>query len=613
MALTHTARKKRPTAPEHSANPFHSAEFRKQLNHQWFFFTCFPGKSQYPSQPMAKTPAPEREQVISFPTPQLLDRHLLERVSAKIARSKVLQPGSPHPNARDFSGFVLLKTLPPSPTEPDWYLRIWTNGRANQNTYNAEVSYAEESVDHPIFLREYLEARPHIPLAKGAALAGLTGAKPTAGGTGFDQDTAVIVLTGGTGSGGVIKPIVENGAITGLIVITPGTYSVVPTLSATGGTGFAGTAYVQPQTAVLVKEETGRLTDEMDALYVKVRRVYETLPGPVLAGQEYDRRTGLIIAYTEQVRATADVPAAKTEVTPIDTVKRTHRTVTEPTAAINALVVKGFSYESFSLPDVLTGVTITYNTSSGEGSHSQAGDGISAGTAASLTLHLSSRAQSSASVMADAQPIIRKYDTSNVPTNHYFFYMPDSFTLATLLARLDDADLANATVLAWPSFKEESVVLTLKGQQVSVAANADVQQHGSFNASNITLTYGIGSGNSKETGVSIKTVLIPPTIHAAITYTGATSSAAAIEAEASATIESGNNVSIWPARTATAPTTGATATASVFPTSIPATAGLTAIPVTGLYLRSVDFSPISEWDGFAFVHAKVVDFSFFAP
>ena len=91
------------------------------------------------------------------------------------------------------------------------------------------------------------EVAPYKP----AVPAQITGVSVTNGGTGYDQSTAVVTFTGGTGTGAQAKAIVEGGVVVRVEMINAGTYSVLPTsvsIAGSGGSGAAAT--VQSQLAV---------------------------------------------------------------------------------------------------------------------------------------------------------------------------------------------------------------------------------------------------------------------------------------------------------------------------------------------------------------------------
>lgn len=82
--------------------------------------------------------------------------------------------------------------------------------------------------------KEVSPYRPAVPTQ-------ITGATVTAGGSGYDQATTLATITGGTGSGGQAKAVVEGGKVVRIDIIEAGNYTAKPNISITGdGTGAVG-------------------------------------------------------------------------------------------------------------------------------------------------------------------------------------------------------------------------------------------------------------------------------------------------------------------------------------------------------------------------------------
>ncbi len=262
--------------------------------------------------PRQINPAPQVEQAVSYPTPQLIDRHLLDLWSTKEADYEVMQPGTPHPDSRNFAGFFLLKEMPTSQTDPDWVYRIWVNSYSGQDFYNYETDYSAGSNDHPLYTRTYLELRSQQgvswPLPKLQPLSGIFDARVGNGGSGYEQHSVTATVTG-TGTGADILPIVTEGAVTHLIIRNPGTgYTGTPTVTfGGGGIGATAVLLIQPETCLLYTEEQVRADETNDWMYVKVRRTYETFPGPqIVHDAGYEDETGAKQYRTEQRVVIAD-------------------------------------------------------------------------------------------------------------------------------------------------------------------------------------------------------------------------------------------------------------------------------------------------------------------
>lgn len=372
------------------------------------------------------------------------------------------------------------------------------------------------------------------------------------------------------------------------------------------------------------KESPGDNTDN------NAERVYETLPGPILTGQHFDKTTGLVSVFTEQKTvAGANLGDDFTEITPIDAITQEVRVESPPSSEdILAYSIAGPGMTSFQLPRTLTGIVVVFNKSEGNGSNiNNGGAAASSGTSGGLNFSPSSSAQGSASVIADIQPIIVETDADNVPTTEIHFFMASSVgsvpTTANVLTRL--AAIMGASVSAWPRFKPKPVIMTASGQHVSLSASASSHHSDHWSADNLSASVDTGKGLSRENGITINSTVISPTIHAAfdVTHADGSISGGILTFTATTTVSATANLPAIigsgpaPSFVAVENTTdvdgdpiSATATASVTPANIPATT-ITAIPTSGLYLKEMSSSP-AEWDGYVSVHCAVVNFSFFA-
>lgn len=337
--------------------------------------------------------------------------------------------------------------------------------------------------------------------------------------------------------------------------------------------------------------------------------------GKVLPGQQFNPNSVIVIPFTEQVINSEEdlapfLGADNTEIVPIDgnAWKVTVFDLTEIDEAFDAVV---FSFPIFiqlsalDLPNELVSVEIDVNLANGVGGNSHPGTNqfFYFHGSGSGSLSPRSSAQGSASILLDAQPVIKYRNQGKVAGTRYTFYMAENFTTAQLLTRL--TALAAATVLMIPVFHPVSHTLTLKGVRASVAAEASSQVAASDSPNNYSGSYEFGKGSSQDVDVSSKTVVIPPTIHPSITL-ATTSHAEAIVAVAVAdTVEViTTNLDILPITNVS--TAGLTITATVTPTTLAATTP-TAVPTSGLYCVDLDIRPF-EFNRVQ-VSADVIDFS----
>lgn len=260
-------------------------------------------------QPLSGQNITPNEWTRAYPTPNKVDVVLSTAIEANATDYLALLYGTPPPENTD-PDKLLCQQAP-----VDWALvkRLYASDLSGEQVYNYNQTFSGDAAAYPIFVRDFIVRRSNYArTANGSTLAGLYLAKVTAAGSGYTQETVSATVSGGTGSGGTVTPIVSNGAIVHLAITAVGTYTAAPnvTITTTGpGSGATGTLSIQPSTAILVKEEEIRLGADnyRDSLWVLVRRIYETLPGPWLPFTRYDDQLGPIqgqrraVVNTDQV------------------------------------------------------------------------------------------------------------------------------------------------------------------------------------------------------------------------------------------------------------------------------------------------------------------------
>ncbi len=125
--------------------------------------------------PGLRNPPPEQP-VRTYPTPDITDQVLLEWVTSETASATPLEPGSDHPNQREFAGFKLGKQEV-NPRDPFWFIRYWVIDQPDPDFYNYSIKYSSESNAHQILIRAYRELKDgYVPRTKGTALDDFPGA-----------------------------------------------------------------------------------------------------------------------------------------------------------------------------------------------------------------------------------------------------------------------------------------------------------------------------------------------------------------------------------------------------------------------------------------------------
>lgn len=278
---------------------------------------------------------PWRKPVLELNTPVQTTGFFTELVNRSDSAYQKVWPiprGTPYANTLDankevidqFSGNPLyfLKQVRPGNTSASDYgssdlavIWLWATDQLAQDTFNADVTYDGDATDYPIFTREYdvrrktWETTP--TLAVNTAMTGLLSVNITNAGTGYTYATGTtatgatcvaVVLLGSDGSGGPIIDWVVTNEGTG---VTNGA-----AITITGdGMGATATARIQPAGAVLVSQKKVELPEEHPRShdYVRIARVYETLPGPWIPFTRYDENYGPIQGRRRAVLNTSQV------------------------------------------------------------------------------------------------------------------------------------------------------------------------------------------------------------------------------------------------------------------------------------------------------------------
>lgn len=332
------------------------------------------------------------------------------------------------------------------------------------------------------------------------------------------------------------------------------------------------------------------------------KKITETWAVPrTLTGQTYEGELDIVYSYTKTREAAGtSIGTAREEVDPQGdgTDLTTSIDATTLQAALDAYVISFPSTANLDLPDVLVSVAAVMEKTQGDGDSDETGDAGSVDSSSSLSLRATG--QASAAIMPAVQINIKETWTRNVPTMHYFFYLASPVTSAAVLTKM--TTLAGASVTAWPQFAPVVHMMTLTGERLSLQVSASGSwSEGAAGGTWEHHSYSGGTGASREVGLSVQSVRIPPTIHGLITVSGTTTDTEVLDVEADV------DTSYVGVTTQNRTESGSVA-ASVTPTSFAATAGTAAIPTSGLRLYKCDASPSSKY-GRIRIHTEVVNFA----
>lgn len=322
------------------------------------------------------------------------------------------------------------------------------------------------------------------------------------------------------------------------------------------------------------------------------------LYGVALPGQDYDPRLDTVIPYVNKLQPISyGIGVNREDITPEDYEHANVRTI-DPAIVQAVLSAYVFSYPgriNVDMPDVLTAVYGFIDSSTSYGADQEVGSSSLSGSG-SIAQTLTGQSQASANILPEAYPVIKQFWGNNIACAHYHFFLPNPVTLADVITKLQT--IIGDTVSNWPKFNPELVTLVMTGGRVSVQAKAHSQGSYATSGSGTSSTAGGGTGYSEERGLTIKTLRISPTIHDILTVYDDTYGTESVTATAYA-----QAYGLGPLESQS--TGPISISASITPTTIPATQGETAWPISGLFLYRTDPHPYRY--GYIEFHCVIVD------
>lgn len=271
--------------------------------------------NDYRNESRRTPPAPRyAEPGTAYPTPNPYDILITEAVPL---RNGVYEPalyGTPHPVV---AAAVLCHQSEGKGNNTDKpAIRVYANPRLAQEPYNLVNGGSEEnSQSFPIFERSYLLPRGYAKGTTGTPLSSLIGLTLVSGGTGYGAGNlpspfsgkVALSFSGGSGSGAAGFAEVVGGVVAAVRLTNTGTgYTSAPAVSIPGGSGASITALIQLQTATLTKEDETPAEEPYDGYFVRVRRTWTTLPGPIITTTRIDE-DGVTVTVTHQLMAVGDI------------------------------------------------------------------------------------------------------------------------------------------------------------------------------------------------------------------------------------------------------------------------------------------------------------------
>jgi hypothetical protein len=308
---------------------------------------------------------------------------------------------------------------------------------------------------------------------------------------------------------------------------------------------------------------------------------------PTLVGGTVDEQTNFVLSYTQQVvdeGATASAGnGTVTEIKPLDAARSLKTVRTVDTTTLNAFKLIFPGTTDVSIPPQLTAITGIGNAvGGGAGSYGESGTYTIVGQG-SGQMRQEAKAHSSAHAMLDLNYTVKQVWGQNVRCLHYLFFMlGPSITYDGVLGKLNGFASGHA---AWPKFAPTAINLTIVGATVRSTAEANTWYSDTVIADYLGRptrggsTRSGGNGTSQDVDIIVKTVSIPPTIHAGLTITTNAVVSGLFNAYAAITTPGAQVAS-----------TNSQAGSHIYPTTITATAGQQTIP-TGKYVHRMRVEP----------------------
>jgi hypothetical protein len=320
---------------------------------------------------------------------------------------------------------------------------------------------------------------------------------------------------------------------------------------------------------------------------------------PELTGSNLDPAINKQVKYTRQFVAPPTDPTTdpNTTYTPINVDRSLKETTVVPTAALAAIHEQFPIRVNPKLPKVLKGIQVVWNSTNQEGTQDSAWSAVATGDRTNIACNLSDVASSEGSALPEFIPDIDEWIFDDLPGVGHVFYLASPVTEAAILAKL------GAT--RWPVFRPKPHTLVGKGIRASCSINVGVSSSASVSPGNVSKDAGKTESSTKGIGLTNVVLNIQPTIHGVINLSGDLTKSVVAEATAFITCTGSTIIPVTATKT-----DDITLTAEVYPTSLPATPGPTAVPITGIYLLNVAINPF-KW-GYYQVFAETFDASVLA-
>lgn len=356
--------------------------------------------------------------------------------------------------------------------------------------------------------------------------------------------------------------------------------------------------------------ESGLLVSESSAIPIGdgkfIVQTVKVDQWPQLKSSEWDNELQVQVQKTEQfVASSSSFNEENTSYRAVNKDRSLKITETEPTAALSSYLMSFPVQVDVRLPDVLKSISVVWAEDLAEGDYDSNWQGSSSGTSYSLTGSESASSESSASIKPELIIDIERPWGADVSATAYYFFLKGNNNVISESAFLSKVSSIAGPAQRWPTFKPVSHTIVLTGGSAQVQAKVNWSAARSASSSTSTSEKTVGEGTSYSVGTSLNAVTISPTIHGAITISGAEAKTKIVAANCNSGTGPVNNFpSVLTAAAATH-----TLNADVNPKALAATTPVE-IPKTGKYILKSEVVPY-KW-GWARCSAVVLDASVLA-
>jgi hypothetical protein len=322
---------------------------------------------------------------------------------------------------------------------------------------------------------------------------------------------------------------------------------------------------------------------------------------PQLTSSEWDNELQVQVQKTEQfVAPSSSFTEVNTSYRAVNKDRSLKVTETEPTAALSSYVMSFPIQVDVRLPDVLKSISVVWAEDLAAGNYTSNWSGSSTGTSYGLTGSESASSESSASIKPELIIDIERPWGADVSATAYYFFLKGTNNVISESAFLSKVSSIAGSAQRWPTFKPVSHTIVLTGGSAQVQAKVNWTAARSASSSTSTTEKTEGQGTSYSVGTSLNAVTIPPTIHGAITISGAAAKTKLVTSNCNSGTGPVNNFPF----VLTAAAASHTLNADVNPKSLAATTPVE-IPKTGKYILKSEVVPY-KW-GWARCSAVVLD------